>query len=180
MSIKTLAIAAAVGSLLTMGAMDTASAGEKADKEKCYGVAKAGKNDCAANGHSCAGAGDEGQGPDRVEVRAEGRLRKDGRHDRAPQEGDVEMTGTRAEAGSRGPIPARAGIGLRSRAPRSAACAERPAVGWIEVHTRELLPRRRPAVARARTRAGDYPLCLHGVGLSLGSADPLDRDTSRR
>jgi uncharacterized membrane protein len=22
--------------------------------EKCYGVAKAGKNDCAANGHSCA------------------------------------------------------------------------------------------------------------------------------
>ena len=55
MSIKTLAIAAAVSSLLTMGAMDTASAGEKADKEKCYGVAMAGKNDCAANGHSCAG-----------------------------------------------------------------------------------------------------------------------------
>lgn len=23
--------------------------------EKCYGVAKAGKNDCASNGHSCAG-----------------------------------------------------------------------------------------------------------------------------
>jgi uncharacterized membrane protein len=32
-------------------------AGKKADKEKCYGVAKAGQNDCAsANGsHSCAG-----------------------------------------------------------------------------------------------------------------------------
>jgi uncharacterized membrane protein len=26
-----------------------------ADKEKCYGIAQAGKNDCAANGHSCAG-----------------------------------------------------------------------------------------------------------------------------
>ncbi|WP_432723819.1 DUF2282 domain-containing protein [Jeongeupia wiesaeckerbachi] len=26
-----------------------------ADKEKCYGVAKAGQNDCKANGHSCAG-----------------------------------------------------------------------------------------------------------------------------
>ncbi|WP_147693418.1 BufA1 family periplasmic bufferin-type metallophore [Vogesella mureinivorans] len=26
-----------------------------ADKEKCYGIAMAGKNDCAANGHSCAG-----------------------------------------------------------------------------------------------------------------------------
>lgn len=24
-------------------------------KEKCYGVVKAGKNDCAANGHACAG-----------------------------------------------------------------------------------------------------------------------------
>ena len=23
--------------------------------DKCYGVAKAGKNDCASNGHSCAG-----------------------------------------------------------------------------------------------------------------------------
>lgn len=24
--------------------------------EKCYGIAKAGKNDCAAKGHACAGA----------------------------------------------------------------------------------------------------------------------------
>jgi uncharacterized membrane protein len=23
--------------------------------EQCYGIARAGKNDCAANGHSCAG-----------------------------------------------------------------------------------------------------------------------------
>jgi uncharacterized membrane protein len=23
--------------------------------EKCYGIAKAGKNDCAANGHACSG-----------------------------------------------------------------------------------------------------------------------------
>jgi len=74
MSIKTLAIAAAVSSLLTMGAMDTASAGEKADKEKCYGVAMAGKNDCAANGPLVRGAVQDGQGPDRVEVRAEGRV----------------------------------------------------------------------------------------------------------
>lgn len=52
MNLKTMAIAAAVGSLLSVG---VAHAGEKADKEKCYGVAKAGQNDCAANGHSCAG-----------------------------------------------------------------------------------------------------------------------------
>jgi len=34
----------------------SAGAAEEADKEKCYGVAKAGKNDCAAGkGTSCAG-----------------------------------------------------------------------------------------------------------------------------
>lgn len=29
--------------------------GEGKDQEKCYGVAKAGENGCAAAGHSCAG-----------------------------------------------------------------------------------------------------------------------------
>ena len=28
---------------------------QKEGTEKCYGVAKAGQNDCAANGHACAG-----------------------------------------------------------------------------------------------------------------------------
>jgi len=57
MKLKTLTIAAAVGSLLAMGSM-TASAGDDmaaGAKEKCYGVAKAGKNDCASNAHACAG-----------------------------------------------------------------------------------------------------------------------------
>jgi uncharacterized membrane protein len=53
MSIKSVAIAAAIGSLLAMGSHAATAA--DAAKEKCYGVAKAGKNDCAANGHSCAG-----------------------------------------------------------------------------------------------------------------------------
>lgn len=30
-------------------------AAEEGAKEKCYGVVKTGKNDCAANGHACAG-----------------------------------------------------------------------------------------------------------------------------
>jgi uncharacterized membrane protein len=38
-----------------MGVAGVASAGETGGSDKCYGVAKAGKNDCAANGHSCAG-----------------------------------------------------------------------------------------------------------------------------
>jgi uncharacterized membrane protein len=53
MDLKKMALAAAVGSLLAAG---TASAGDMGgSKDKCYGVAKAGQNDCAANGHSCAG-----------------------------------------------------------------------------------------------------------------------------
>jgi uncharacterized membrane protein len=55
MNLKNVALAAAVGSLVSLGMSTAAFAGDKADKEKCYGVAKAGKNDCAANGHSCAG-----------------------------------------------------------------------------------------------------------------------------
>jgi uncharacterized membrane protein len=39
--------------------------------EKCYGVAKAGKNDCAANGHSCqAQAKQEGNGSEWIYVPA--------------------------------------------------------------------------------------------------------------
>ncbi|WP_200915424.1 DUF2282 domain-containing protein [Jeongeupia sp. HS-3] len=42
------ALAAVLGA--TMSAPATA-----AEKEKCYGVAKAGQNDCKGNDHSCAG-----------------------------------------------------------------------------------------------------------------------------
>lgn len=53
MTVKSTAIAAAVSSLLAFGA--AANAADKPEMEKCYGVVKAGKNDCGANGHSCAG-----------------------------------------------------------------------------------------------------------------------------
>lgn len=53
MNLKTIAIASAVGSLLALGGV-TASA-EDGSKEKCFGVAEAGKNDCATAKHSCAG-----------------------------------------------------------------------------------------------------------------------------
>jgi uncharacterized membrane protein len=57
MSKKTTVISAAVGSLLALGALSvgTAQAEDAAAKEKCYGIAKAGQNDCAAKGHSCQG-----------------------------------------------------------------------------------------------------------------------------
>ena len=47
-------ITAAITSLLAAQvAQAQPAATPKFDAEKCYGVAKAGKNDCAANGHAC-------------------------------------------------------------------------------------------------------------------------------
>jgi uncharacterized membrane protein len=55
MKTKTALISTAVASLLALGAISTSQAADEQATEKCYGVAKAGKNDCAANGHACAG-----------------------------------------------------------------------------------------------------------------------------
>jgi uncharacterized membrane protein len=53
---KTTATLAAIGSLLTLGAAAFAGPVEiKPNMEKCYGVVKAGKNDCAGPAHACAG-----------------------------------------------------------------------------------------------------------------------------
>jgi uncharacterized protein (UPF0276 family) len=71
-----------------------------------------------------------------------------------------------------GTIPARAGIGLR--APYVAeVMAARPAIAFLEVHTENYLGGG-PAVAALERLRHDYPVSLHGVGLSLGGADPLD------
>lgn len=74
-----------------------------------------------------------------------------------------------------GPIPARAGIGLRS-IHHDALHEERPAIGWIEAHTENYF-HEGGAAARALLRArSNYPLSLHGVGLALGSAEGIDRE----
>jgi uncharacterized membrane protein len=52
MNLKTIAIASAVGTLLSLG---TANAADAPAKEKCYGVAETGKNDCHTDKHACAG-----------------------------------------------------------------------------------------------------------------------------
>ncbi|EEX95545.1 signal peptide protein [Vibrio orientalis CIP 102891 = ATCC 33934] len=55
-----LAVTAAVTSLIAFGGtVLTAAPAVAAEKEKCYGVAKAGKNDCATKTSSCAGTAKE-------------------------------------------------------------------------------------------------------------------------
>lgn len=71
------------------------------------------------------------------------------------------------------PIPAAAGIGLRL--PHHAAMREKPpAIAWLEAHPENHLT---PAAADELAAFADrYPVSLHAVGLSLGSAGGLDRE----
>lgn len=72
------------------------------------------------------------------------------------------------------PMPARAGIGLR--APHVArVLAERPPIAWLETHSENLFAAGGSFHHALEHIRADYPLSLHGVGLSLGSADALDR-----
>ena len=67
-----------------------------------------------------------------------------------------------------------AGIGLRTPHVRQLR-EERPAVPWLEVHSENYYADGGPALASLLRIRADYPLSLHGVGMSLGSTDPLDR-----
>jgi uncharacterized membrane protein len=75
MNLKTIAIASAVGSLLTLGGV--ASAGDGA-KERCAGVAEAGKNDCGNKHHSCAGQAKTDKDPDEWKYVPKGECEKMG------------------------------------------------------------------------------------------------------
>lgn len=73
----------------------------------------------------------------------------------------------------------RAGIGLRT--PHyQAILAAPPAVSFLEVHSENFFgDGGQPLKYLARFRE-DYPISTHGVGLSLGSTDPLDREHLRK
>ncbi|MFM5854060.1 DUF692 domain-containing protein [Aeromonas rivipollensis] len=49
-----------------------------------------------------------------------------------------------------------------------------PGVGWLEVHSENYFERHGKGFEVLAELAGHYPVSLHGVGMSLGSADPLD------
>jgi len=71
------------------------------------------------------------------------------------------------------PIPAKAGIGLRFQH-HQALIDSRPDVAWFEVHTENYMGGGAP-LRYLDTIRRDFPVSLHGVGLSLGSAEGLDQ-----
>jgi len=74
--------------------------------------------------------------------------------------------------------PRAAGIGLRTPHVQE-ILATRPPIAWLEVHAENYFGGG-PALRSLNLIRGDYPVSLHGVGLSLGSAHGLDANHLRR
>jgi uncharacterized protein (UPF0276 family) len=70
------------------------------------------------------------------------------------------------------PLPPRAGIGLRAEHVVE-FLATRPAVAFVEAHSENYFGHGGKPLHFLERVCRDYPLSLHGVGLSIGSADPL-------
>jgi uncharacterized protein (UPF0276 family) len=76
------------------------------------------------------------------------------------------------------PSPVSVGIGLR--APHIDEVIEsRPAIAWLELHAENYMSTG-PAPRPLETIRENYAISLHGVGLSLGTAEGLDNEHLRR
>jgi uncharacterized protein len=78
-----------------------------------------------------------------------------------------------------GELRAKAGVGLRPQH-IPAILEQRPPVAWFEALTDNYLVDGGPLPAKLLAVREHYAVALHGVGLSLGSLDPLDQDYLRR
>lgn len=77
------------------------------------------------------------------------------------------------------PLPARPGLGLKPQH-YAQIIAEKPDLGFFEVHAENYMGGGGPPHRYLSAICADYPLSLHGVGLSIGGEAPLDRDHLKR
>ncbi len=84
---------------------------------------------------------------------------------------------TRARAASA--LPASAGVGFKN-VHFSDIESSAPDVGFFEVHAENYMGAGGSPHAQLMQLRRDYPLSIHGVGLSIGAAGRLDRDHLRR
>lgn len=82
---------------------------------------------------------------------------------------DVRLPASRFQT----PIPVSAGIGLRSHHFRQ-ILEEIPPVAWMETHPENYFGEGGVPLQFLEQIRSRYPLSFHGVGLSLGSSDPID------
>ena len=71
-------------------------------------------------------------------------------------------------------IPPRAGAGLKPGHYQT-ILQERPDIGFFEIHAENYMRDGGPPHAFLTAIRADYPISLHGVGLSIGGPDPLDK-----
>ncbi len=72
------------------------------------------------------------------------------------------------------PAPVSAGVGLRAPHYRE-ILATKPAIGWFEAHSENYFGEGGQPLAYLEAIRAEYPVSLHGVGLSLGSTDALSQ-----
>jgi uncharacterized protein len=70
-------------------------------------------------------------------------------------------------------IPAAVGLGLRSQHYQD-VLETQPDIGWFEVHSENYFGKGGAPLHFLEKIREDYPISLHGVGMSLGSVDVLD------
>ena len=72
-------------------------------------------------------------------------------------------------------LPAKPGVGYKPQH-FAAIMADPGPVGWLEVHAENYMGEGGRPLAQLRHLAEHFPISVHGVGLSIGSEGPLDRD----
>ena len=75
----------AVAGLVALGVAQAAQAQDAKDREKCYGVAKAGQNDCGTATHTCAGKAKKDNAPEEWKYVAKGTCEKLGGKTQPPK-----------------------------------------------------------------------------------------------
>jgi uncharacterized protein len=80
----------------------------------------------------------------------------------------------RAQSNAPARTSVRAGVGFKPEH-YDAICAAPPRLGFFEVHAENYMCAGGPPHAQLERLRADYAVSLHGVGLSIGGAAPLDR-----
>ena len=70
-------------------------------------------------------------------------------------------------------LPACAGVGFKAEH-AGEILGGKASVGWFEIHPENYMVAGGPRLAMLADVCAQYPVSMHGVGLSLGGGDPLD------
>ncbi len=181
------ALILALGSALSMTAVSTVHAADDT-MEKCFGVALKGKNNCAAGaGTTCAGTAKMDYQGNAWKSVPKGTCTTTKSETSPPVSASSKRSKPSPDRICRRPasmlntpslandnrLPPRAGLGLKSEHFRE-VLQTRPDLGFFEVHAENYMVAGGPLhhfLGRIREQ---YPLSLHGVGLSIGGEGPLD------